>query len=200
MADARGDLRGGAAADDAVRQEAKSAEAQGRKARAFCVPHRRAAGPRKDRAGQRPARSTSPSSASFFIVRQGRWPREQAHRPGRRSLDRAARRGAPGSGGDCRQSAGHPRKGISVLDREIAAQSQGRSGHQAADDHRRGRACAALQPWWRLRLEANTSTRVEGVTSPPGIWGSRPSSTPAAARSGWAAPGRWANAACGNGC
>ena len=43
-----------------------------------------------------------------FIVRQGRWARRQAHRPGRRSLIRAAGRGAPGAGGDRREPAGDP--------------------------------------------------------------------------------------------
>jgi transposase len=49
-----------------------------------------------------------------------------------------------------------------------------------------------------VALAPPASTFRRGETSPPG-WGSRRNSTPAAARSGWAGPRRWASAAC-DGC
>lgn len=84
---------------------------------------------------------------------------------------------------------------ILVLDREIAARAK-------ADPVARrlmtipGLDLSSLRPWWRWPLRPPPSG--EGETSPPG-WGSRPGSTPAVARSGWAGQPRWANAAC-DGC
>ncbi len=104
-----------------------------------------------------------------FIVRQGvGHVSKLIPRPGRRSLDRAARPEARlGSGGDRRQPAGHPGKDPRARSREIVRQRPRPiqvakrlmtiPGGRALRRYSPGGACA----WKRTRS-------AEGVTSPPG--------------------------------
>ncbi len=84
---------------------------------------------------------------------------------------------------------------IAVLDREIAARAK------ADPVAKRLMTIPGVGPISATALVALASTRTpsdEDGTSPPG-WGSRPGSTPAAARNDWARQPRWASAAC-DGC